>query len=150
MSPEQSTSNGPTDDRQQRASQPGVDTSADAETEGLPAAPSISTSDLFQALSVGRCRYVLTYLLRESRPVPVYELAEYVVTCIDAPEGYTTAEFRGRVATELLHTTCPKLDDIGLVQFDRKHQMIRETQQTVVALPHLRIALKRADVAAEE
>lgn len=107
---------------------------------------SVSTDDLFCALAEPRNRYVLTYLLLVSRPVPCYELVEYVVQQTDPPEGYTPAEFRGRVLTELLHSTCPKLDDVGLVDFDEKNQIVAETDQTVAALPHLRLALKRTDV----
>ena len=106
----------------------------------------VSTDDLFYALSEARNRYVLTYLLIVSRPVACYELVEYVVQETDPPEGYTRAEFRGRILTELLHTTCPKLDDIGLIEFDEKNQIVSETDQTVVALPHLRLALKRGDL----
>ena len=107
----------------------------------------VTTDDLFCALSEARNRYVLTYLLLVARPVPCYELVEYVVQQTDPPEGYTRAEFRGRVLTELLHATCPKLDDIGLIEFDEKNQMVSETDQTVAALPHLRLALKRDDIA---
>jgi len=110
----------------------------------------VSTDDLFCALSEARNRFVLTYLLMVSRPVPCYELVEYVVDKTEPPEGYPRAEFRGRVLSELLDTTCPKLDDIGLVDFDEKSQIVVETDQTVIALPHLRLALKRSDVSESE
>jgi hypothetical protein len=106
----------------------------------------VSTDDLFCALAEPRNRYVLTYLLVVSRPVPCYELVEYVVSETEPPEDYTRAEFRGRILTELLQTTCPKLDDVGLVDFDEKNQILSETDQTVAALPHLRLALKRAEM----
>lgn len=111
---------------------------------------SVSTDELFHALAEPRNRYVLTYLLMVSRPVPCYELVEYVVQQTEPPEGFTRAEFRGRVLTELLHTTCPKLDEIGLVDFDEKNQIVTETDQTVTTLPHLRLALKRSDVKSTE
>lgn len=110
----------------------------------------VTTDELFAALSEARNRYVLTYLLLVSRPVPCYELVEYVVHQTEPPDGYTRAEFRGRVLTELLDATCPKLDDIGLVDFDEKNQIVSETDQTVLALPHLRLALKRSDLAASD
>jgi hypothetical protein len=106
----------------------------------------VSTDELFCTLAEARNRYVLTYLLLVSRPVPCYELVEYVVRETEPPDGYTRAEFRGRVLTELLDATCPKLDDIGLVEFDEKNQIVSETDQTIIALPHLRLALKRADL----
>jgi hypothetical protein len=119
-----------------------------ADRDTLPNA-AVSTDDLFHALAEARNRYVLTYLLIASRPVPCYELVEYVVQQTDPPNGYTCAEFRGRVLTELLHTTCPKLDDVGLLNFDEKKQIVSETDQTVVALSHLRLALKRSELAEE-
>ncbi|MEF8785610.1 MAG: hypothetical protein V5A45_06720 [Haloarculaceae archaeon] len=106
----------------------------------------VTTDELFCALAEARNRFVLTYLLLVSRPVACYELVEYVVHKTEPPEGYTQAEFRGRILTELLDTTCPKLDDIGLVEFDEKNQIVSETNQTIIALPHLRLALKRADL----
>ncbi len=106
----------------------------------------VTTDDLFYALAEARNRYVLTYLLLVSRPVPCYELVEYVVHQTEPPDGYTRAEFRGRILTELIEETCPKLDDIGLINFDEKNQIVSETDQTVVALPHLRLALKRSDL----
>lgn len=117
----------------------------DTDRDSLPTA-TVSTDELFHALGEARNRYVLTYLLVVSRPVPCYELVEYVVHQTDPPEGYTPAEFRGRVLTELLQSTCPALDDVGLVAFDEKNQIVSETDQTVIALPHLRLALKRADI----
>lgn len=106
----------------------------------------VTTDDLFCALAEARNRYVLTYLLLVSRPVPCYELVEYVVDQTEPPDGYTRAEFRGRILTELIDATCPELDDIGLIDFDEKNQIVSETGQTVVALPHLRLALKRSDL----
>jgi hypothetical protein len=116
-----------------------------ADRQSLPRA-TVSTDDLFNALSEARNRYVLTYLLIVGRPVPCYELVEYVIQETEPPEGYTRAEFRGRVLTELLHATCPKLDAVGLVEFDEKNQIVSETDQTITALPHLRLALKRGDL----
>lgn len=118
----------------------------EADEERSLSETSVTNDDLFRALSEARNRYVLTYLLVVSRPVPLYELVEYVVTKTEPPEGFTRAEFRGRILTELLHSTCPKLDEVGLVDFDEKNQIVAETDQTVVALPHLRLALKRSDL----
>jgi len=109
----------------------------------------VSTDDLFQVLSNARNRFVLTYLLLAGRPVPCYELVDYVVTHTDPPESFSTAEFRGRVSTELLQTACPQLAEAGLVAFDEKSQIVRETNKTVVALPHLRLALQRAELSEE-
>jgi hypothetical protein len=110
----------------------------------------VSTDDLFSTLSNARNRFVLTYLLLAGRPVPAYELVEYVVAHTDPPESFSPAEFRGRVSTELVQTACPRLDEAGLIAFDEKNQIVRETTKTVVALPHLRLALQRADLEAAE
>jgi len=110
----------------------------------------VSTDELFDALSNARNRFVLTYLLLAGRPVPCYELVEYVVAHTEPPESFSPAEFRGRVSTELLQTACPRLDESGLVAFDEKNQIVRETKKTVVALPHLRLALQRAELTDEE
>ena len=136
---------GPSDDGWSLNDVDELDALERAERRTLPEA-SVSTDDLFHALGEARNRYVLTYLLVADRPVPCYELVEYVVQETEPPEGDTRAEFRGRILTELLHTTCPKLDDVGLVEFDDTTQLVAETDQTVVALPHLRLALKRGDL----
>jgi len=146
--PDQSPSDESGDDEWPLPDLTEVEVSHTGSAESLPEA-TVSTDDLFRVLSNPRNRLVLTYLLLAGRPVPCYELVEYVVAHTDPPEGFSPAEYRGRVSTDLLQNGCPMLDDADLVVFDEKNQIVRETNKTVVALPHLRLALQRAELTGE-
>lgn len=146
MCPDQSSSDEPTGGEWSLDDLTDLEAGRDLDDDQPRPEATVSTDDLFRTLAAARNRYVLTYILLVSRPVPMYELVDYVVTHTDPPEGYTPAEFRGRVSTELLQSTCPYLDEVGLANFDEKNQILRETNKTVVALPHLRLALQRAEL----
>ncbi|ACV48148.1 MULTISPECIES: DUF7344 domain-containing protein [Halomicrobium] len=101
----------------------------------------VSVDDLFDVLARPANRYVLTYLLRDEGPVYAHELVEYIVDETDPPEGLSEQEYRGQIDSRLLHVSLPKLEDVGLIEFDGRRQRISETDETTAALPYLRFAL---------
>ncbi|WP_436930362.1 DUF7344 domain-containing protein [Halosimplex halobium] len=101
----------------------------------------VSVDDLFELLARPGNRYALAYLHRADGPVPFEELVENVVDGAAVPDGLSTAEFRDRVATRLVHSNLPKLDDAGLVEYDREAGLVRPTGATAVAVPYLELAM---------
>ncbi|WP_153553170.1 hypothetical protein [Halomicrobium sp. LC1Hm] len=101
----------------------------------------VSVDELFDVLARPANRYVLTYLLRDEGPVYAHELVEYIIDETDPPEGLSEREYRGQIDSRLLHVSLPKLEDVGLIEFDGRRQRISETDETTAALPYLRFAL---------
>lgn len=73
--------------------------------------------DVYACLAVGRRRHILARLDVESGPLPLSELA----TDLDAvaPETGETASARSSVSPLLHHVDLPRLDEVGLVSYDR-------------------------------
>ena len=101
----------------------------------------VSINELFDLLSQPGNRYTLAYLVRADGAVPYDDLVGYVVDKGGTPEGLSTEEFRDRVATRLVHSNLPKLDESGLVDYDPQQQTIRRTDATSVAVPYLELAM---------
>jgi predicted transcriptional regulator len=101
----------------------------------------VSVDDLFDVLARPANRYVLTYLLQSDEPVYAHELVEYILEETEPPEEISEAEYRGQIDSRLLHASLPKLEDVGLVEFDARRQLVSETDETPTALPYLRFAL---------
>ncbi|ELY68128.1 hypothetical protein C489_09000 [Natrinema versiforme JCM 10478] len=58
------------------------------------------------------------------------DLVDHVVT--RAPEADSTGPDRERVETELRHVHLPKLDDAGLVDYDRQSGVVHIDRETTV------------------
>jgi len=101
----------------------------------------VSVDDLFELLSRPGNRYALAYLTRADGPVPYEDLVEFVVDGAGTPDGLSTEEFRDRIATRLVHSNLPKLDDAGLVEYDPTDRTVRTTETTAVAVPYLELAM---------
>jgi|GEM_PF-527795 len=129
--------------RESDASADGATSTSTVERGGRDAARerSVSVDDLFELLARPGNRYTLAYLSRTDGPVPYEDLVENVVDGAGTPEGLSTADFRDQVATRLVHSNLPKLDDAGLVEYDRTDRTVRATEATAVAVPYLELAM---------
>jgi len=80
----------------------------------------LSADDVYTTLSNRRRRYVLDHLKKSKGPVSLRELSESVA-CRE--NGITPVELtrqqRKRVYTALHQTHLPKMDDLGIVRYDR-------------------------------
>ncbi len=101
----------------------------------------VSINELFELLSQPGNRYALAYLVRVDGAIPYDDLVEYVVDTGGTPDGLSTADFRNQVATRLVHSNLPKLDDAGLVDYDPGDRTVRPTDATDVAVPYLELAM---------
>jgi len=80
----------------------------------------LSKDTIFSMLSNQRRRYVLYYLNQEGGPVSLRDLAEQIAAWEnDVPVSELDYKQRKRVYTSLHQTHLPKLDDVGIVDYDR-------------------------------
>ncbi|QLH82943.1 DUF7344 domain-containing protein [Halosimplex pelagicum] len=155
MGSEQPPESRSSDDDRRRAGDPyGARGESDASAEDATSTPTaerggrdaarerpVSVDDLFELLSRPGNRYTLAYLSRAEGPVPYEDLVENVVDGAETPDGLSRDDFRDQVATRLVHSNLPKLDDAGLVEYDRERRTVRATEATAVAVPYLELAM---------
>lgn len=81
--------------------------------------------DTFELLSSRHCRYAL-YCLREHSSIELGELATKVAAREAGGTGdEMSEEERERLATALHHKHLPKLDGMGIVDYDERSETIR-------------------------
>jgi DNA-binding transcriptional ArsR family regulator len=86
----------------------------------------LSKDTIFSMLSNQRRRYVLYHLHRTSGTVPLRDLAEQIAAWEnDVPIPELNYKQRKRVYTSLHQTHLPKLDEAGIVAYDRDRGTIR-------------------------
>ncbi|ELZ07238.1 DUF7344 domain-containing protein [Natrialba aegyptia] len=108
------------------------DASASDSAAGADAEPDpLSKGEVFEVLRNQRRRYVLHFLKQDGRPVELGDLAQQLAaweyeTTLD---GVTSAQ-RKRVYTTLQQTHLPKMDEVGILQFDSDRGVIRATDRT--------------------
>ena len=107
--------------------------------EEPPRAP-VSVNHLFRLLAAPGNRFVLTYLLRVDDPAAFEELVAYVVGRAESPAGRSAAEFSGQVAARLVHSTLPKLEDAGLIEYDEESRTVASTPAIESVAPYLALA----------
>lgn len=91
-------------------------------------AETLTKDDIYSMLSNRRRRLVLDYLRRTEEDVSVRDLSEEVAALengVDANE--VTYKQRKRVYTSLHQTHLPKLDEVGVVVYDRDRGVISLT-----------------------
>lgn len=99
------------------------------ESHELPGGTVPSTDKVYELLANKRRRYVIRYLKGQDGPVPLGLIAEQVAAWeeeVDTSE--VTASQRKSVYTGLQQRHLPKMDDAGLVSFDRRRGTVEATQ----------------------
>jgi hypothetical protein len=86
---------------------------------------SLSKDTIFSTLSNQRRRYVIHYLKHDPEQVRIRDLAEQVAAWEnDLTVEELTYKQRKRVYTSLHQTHLPKMDDCGIVEYDRDRGLI--------------------------
>lgn len=90
----------------------------------------LTTDELFDVLSSARRRYLLYYLWRRDGTARLQDIAADIA----AREEETTAEAvekeeQNRVYISLYQTHVPKLEDVGLVEYESESQTVRLTDR---------------------
>lgn len=84
-------------------------------------------SRVFAALANRRRRYVL-YYLRDHDHAQIDELAVQIAAWEhDILEAEVSGEDVDRISTDLVHSHLPKLEEYGLVEYDRRSDTVRYT-----------------------
>jgi len=95
------------------------------------ASDGLSTSDIFQLLQNERRRYVLQYLRRNGGPVSLGDLATQVAAWeYELASSKISKTQRKRVYTTLQQTHLPKMDEVGIVEYDADTGTIERTEHT--------------------
>jgi DNA-binding transcriptional ArsR family regulator len=89
------------------------------------------TQDLvFDILSSPRRRYVLYYLRKTGEPVALNDLAEQVAAWEnETPVDELSDQERKRVYVSLYQTHIPKLDSVGIVEYDQQSGLVELTDR---------------------
>lgn len=86
---------------------------------------------IFDVLSSSRRRYVLYYLSQHDAPVELPDLAKEVAAWeMETPVEDLSPQERKRVYVSLYQTHVPKLDEVGLVEYDQDTGEVRLTRRS--------------------
>jgi len=113
-------------------------TNATAAEQGTAGPGTLSRDDVFEILGNSRRRRMLRFLDSADGPVSVREL----VTDVAAHEEGTTPDTVSqdhykRVHVASLQTHLPKLDSVGVIDYDRDERTVALTDAASELLPHL-------------
>jgi len=98
----------------------------------------ITQDTVFDVLSSARRRYVLYYLQQSDDPVDINELARQVAAWEnDTDVENLTDQQRKRVYISLYQTHLPKLDSIGIVEYDKESGEVALTDKAHVVDSYL-------------
>jgi hypothetical protein len=117
----------------------GLDISDPADSDAAETARSVglTAERLFEVLSQPGNRYVLAYMLDADDPVAWYDLVEYVVETTEPPLDLSLTEYRGRVATHILHDRLPQLAELGFVEYRDGEHRVQPGETLDLAGPYL-------------
>jgi predicted transcriptional regulator len=91
--------------------------------------PRVSEDEIFTMLSNRRRRYVVHALSRDDADHDLGSLAEQIAAWEhDVDVGELSYNERKRTYTSLQQTHLPKMDDVGLVEFDKNRGEVRPTE----------------------
>jgi len=86
----------------------------------------LSQDVVFDLLSNPRRRFVLSYLRQEGGPVDLVDLADEIAAWEnDTPVEDLTSQQRKRVYVSIYQTHVPKLEDAGVVDYDRESGLVQ-------------------------
>ncbi len=98
------------------------------ETVPNESGPALSEDDLFELLSNRRRRYVLNELLGNEHTLEIGTLAQEIAAYEDDLEYHeVSSKDRKRVYTALHQSHLPKMDNTGVIDFDRDRGTVRPT-----------------------
>jgi len=93
--------------------------------------PELSQDVVFDVLSSSRRRYVLYYLSQREQPVELPSLAEEVAAWeTESTVEDLSSQERKRVYVSLYQTHIPKLEEVGLVDYDQDTGEVSLTDQS--------------------
>ncbi|WP_435180333.1 DUF7344 domain-containing protein [Halorussus sp. AFM4] len=88
-----------------------------------------SRDDIYEIVSNQRRRHVVHYLRQQDRPVELRELSTHLAAWEnEEPPAAITHDQRRRVYTALRQSHLPKMDELGVVDFEADRGVVRPTE----------------------
>lgn len=129
------------DDSERQTNSVGIDYQSKTETREVDVTStpaSLSTDTLFNVLANQRRRYVLHALKEHETPLSLAALATKVAALEnERPGTEIPRDEHERVHASLWHSHVPKLDDAGIVEFDRESDTVTLAEDTKTLEPYL-------------
>lgn len=98
----------------------------------------LPADELFHVLQTFRRREAIRYLLGESGPVKMPAVAEHVAAVEhETTVAELTSEQRQRVYIPLYQSHLPKLDELGVIEYDKPRGIVRPTEDLECFRPYL-------------
>lgn len=124
---------------------PGGETTGPPSESGDAPSSDLGADEFFHALQAERRRHTLRYLLENDGPVEVAELAEWITSHQHgAIEAVPDSEAYQRTYLSLYQSHLPKLDGLGLVDYDQASETVASTGTTACIEPYLDAPVERA------
>jgi hypothetical protein len=104
----------------------------------------LSVDIIFEVLKNERRRRVIEYLRTNDEPADLGAVAEYIAALEnDKDEKLITYAERKRVYVGLYQCHLPKMDDMGVIKFNRARGRIEMTDQTEELVPYMKGPVSR-------
>lgn len=125
-------------ERSQTATESGGEEEEEEEEADAAIAADLSTDDVFHVLQTKRRRDVLRYLQDVTGPVRMRDLAEQVAAWEQQTsiEALSSSE-RQRVYISLYQSHLPKLDEEGIVEYDKDRGIVERTPLAAAFDPYI-------------
>ena len=98
----------------------------------------LTTSEVFEVLRNFRRRHTITYLRKQRSTISMEKLTRQIAAIENdmAPEEVTPTQYK-RVYTGLYQCHLPKLDDLGVVEFDSANRTVQLGPSASAVIPYI-------------
>jgi hypothetical protein len=128
-------------------SPPADDASTERSTETPPTLPD---DDIFHILQTNRRRDAIRYLLDQDGPVKMRDVAEYVAAREnDTTVAQLSSTERQRVYIPLYQSHLPKLDEEGVIEYNKSRGIVKPTDRLELFRPYLELDVGGDEPAAD-
>lgn len=108
--------------------------------DGSPPGLKLTKNDIFELLSSERRRMILYYLEEREGPAPLRDLAKNIASAEeDVDESELTDDEIRRVYISLYQYHIPKMDDLGVISYDRDDGAVSLEEPAKLLFPYLHL-----------
>jgi HSP20 family molecular chaperone IbpA len=100
----------------------------------------LSKDEIFELLSNKRRRWMVRFLDAANEPVPLQEFITHIAAKEEGTDPDSVSrKYYKRIQVGLIQTHLPKLQDIGVIEYDEKQRTVALTDAAAVLRPYLRL-----------